>query len=118
MSSKQHWERVYAKQPVHAVSWYQPHAERSLQLIERTGVTGASRIIDVGGGASTLVDDLLLAGYADVTVLDLSRAAMESSRRRLGAPGDRVRWIEADATTAELPERGYDVWHDRACSIF
>lgn len=118
MPSKQHWEQVYTSKASQSVSWYQPHAERSLQLIERSSVNSASRIIDVGGGASTLVDDLLVSGFENVTVLDLSLAALETSRQRLGALGDKVEWIAADVTTITLPENGFDIWHDRAVFHF
>ena len=118
MQSKQHWERVYATKPPERVSWYQPHAEHSLQLIRATGVPLAAPIIDVGGGASTLVDDLLDAGYTAITVLDLSGAALAAARQRLGERAQRVQWIEADITSAALPRHGCDVWHDRAVFHF
>jgi SAM-dependent methyltransferase len=118
MQSKQHWEGVYAAKPPERVSWYQPHAEHSLRLIRETGVAPAAPIIDVGGGASTLVDDLLDAGHAALTVLDLSAAAIAAARQRLGARAQAVRWIEADITRVELPRHGYAVWHDRAVFHF
>lgn len=118
MQSKQHWEKVYTSKPTDAVSWFQPHAESSLGFIHATGVGKDAAIIDVGGGASTLVDDLVAEGYADLTVLDLSGAALEAARRRLGAQGEKVRWIEADITAADLPASRYDVWHDRAVFHF
>jgi ubiquinone/menaquinone biosynthesis C-methylase UbiE len=118
MSSKHHWENVYETKPATGVSWYAPHLERSLQLIERAAGGRDARIIDVGGGASTLVDDLLDRGYSDVTVLDLSAKALDVAKERLGARGARVTWIAADATTVELPEAQYDVWHDRAVFHF
>lgn len=119
MQSKEHWERVYATKPTDRVSWYQPHAEHSLQLIRGTGVPLAAPILDVGGGASTLVDDLLEAGYTGLSVLDLSAAALASARRRLGdARAQRVQWIEADVTRAALPRHGIEVWHDRAVFHF
>jgi ubiquinone/menaquinone biosynthesis C-methylase UbiE len=118
MQAKQHWEQVYQNKTEQSVSWYQPHAELSLKLIERTGANNKSRIVDVGGGASTLVDDLLAAGFNDVTVLDLSLAALQAAKQRLGALSDKVRWIDADVTKADLPARGFDVWHDRAVFHF
>lgn len=119
MQSKEHWERVYATKATDRVSWYQPHAEHSLQLIRGTGVPLAAPILDVGGGASTLVDDLLEAGYTGLTVLDLSAAALAAARRRLGdARARRVQWIEADVTRAALPRHGIEVWHDRAVFHF
>ena len=118
MQSKQHWERVYATKPPERVSWYQAHAEHSLQLIRGTGVPLAAPILDVGGGASTLVDDLLDAGYTAISVLDLSGAALAAARQRLGERAQRVQWIEADITSAALPRHGCDVWHDRAVFHF
>lgn len=118
MQSKEHWERVYSTKAADAVSWYQQHAEHSLQLIETTGVPRTASIIDVGGGASTLVDDLLARNYQDVTVLDLSAAALDSARKRLGAFAGSVTWLESDITRAELPRHAYDLWHDRAVFHF
>lgn len=118
MQSKQHWEKVYATKPTDAVSWFQPHAELSLNLIHGTGMGKDAGIIDVGGGASTLVDDLLAEGYGDLTVLDLSGAALEAARKRLGEKAGKVCWIEADITEVELPAKRYDIWHDRAVFHF
>ena len=118
MQSKQHWEQVYSSKAPDAVSWYQPHAQLSLELIKSTGIVRDAGIIDVGGGASMLVDDLLAEGYTDLTVLDLSHAALEAARSRLKTQESRVRWIEAEVTTADLPNRRYDIWHDRAVFHF
>jgi SAM-dependent methyltransferase len=118
MQSKEHWEKVYQTKPTDAVSWFQEHAEQSLRLIRETGVPLSASIIDVGGGASTLVDDLLAAGYQALTVLDLSRAALASAQERLGEKATSVQWLEANITTAELPIHAHDVWHDRAVFHF
>jgi 2-polyprenyl-3-methyl-5-hydroxy-6-metoxy-1,4-benzoquinol methylase len=118
MQSKEHWERVYSIKAAEAVSWYQEHAERSLRLIEATGVPHEASIIDVGGGASTLVDDLLAKGYRSITVLDLSAAALNAAQKRLAAHARSVAWLEADVTKAELPLHAYSVWHDRAVFHF
>ncbi len=118
MQTKAHWERVYASRSPAEVSWFQPHAERSVRLIREAGVPTEAAIIDVGGGASTLVDDLLAAGYGNVTVLDLSAHALAAARARLGARAREVRWIEANVLEAALPRHGYDVWHDRAVFHF
>jgi ubiquinone/menaquinone biosynthesis C-methylase UbiE len=118
MPNKDHWENVYATKPTHGVSWFQEHAECSLELIRRTGVSKDATIIDVGGGASTLVDDLLASGYSSLTVLDLSAAALAAARQRLGPKADAVRWIEADITRVALPWHAYDLWHDRAVFHF
>jgi ubiquinone/menaquinone biosynthesis C-methylase UbiE len=118
MQSKQHWEEIYTSKPTDAVSWFQPHASLSLDLIKATGVAKDAGIIDVGGGASTLVDDLLANGYNDLTVLDLSAHAMQAARQRLGKDERMVRWIEADITEVDLPPKRYDIWHDRAVFHF
>ena len=118
MDNKQHWEQVYSSKASDAVSWFQPHAELSLRLIHQTGLGKDAAIIDVGGGASTLVDDLVAEGYRDVTVLDLSGAALEVAKRRLGARADRVHWLEGDITQVDFPLHRYDIWHDRAVFHF
>jgi SAM-dependent methyltransferase len=118
MEAKSHWERVYATRSPEAVSWYQPHAQLSLDLIRRIGAGPGTRVIDVGGGASTLVDDLLAAGIADVTVLDISPAALLLARERLGDKAAGVQWITGDITRVELPHAAYDIWHDRAVFHF
>ena len=118
MQPKDHWERVYSTKSTDEVSWYQEHADRSIALIRATGVSPDAAIIDVGGGASTLVDDLLSMGYGKLTVLDLSGAAIDSARNRIGTGASGVTWREADITTAVLPPHAYDVWHDRAVFHF
>lgn len=113
-----HWENIYTiKSPVE-VSWYQPHLETSLELITRTGVEKRAQIIDVGGGASTLVDDLLSEGFQHVTVLDIASAALEKSQARLGDRAGGVTWLSADITQVSLPRLHYDLWHDRAVFHF
>ncbi len=112
-----HWESVYSNKAIDEVSWFQPHALSSLRLI--TGcVNSDAHIVDVGGGASVLVDDLLDAGYRNLTVLDLAESALAASRARLGARAQDVQWIAGDITRAELPAARYDVWHDRAVFHF
>jgi SAM-dependent methyltransferase len=118
MPTKDHWEQVYSAKRADAVSWFQAHAEQSLRLIRATGLPTSAAIIDVGGGASTLVDDLLADGFTDLTVLDLSDAALAAARQRLGSRADGVRWREADVLHASLPAQGYDLWHDRAVFHF
>ena len=118
MHQKEHWEKVYETKAADAVSWFQEHAGLSLDLIKATGAARDAAIIDVGGGASTLVDDLVAEGYTDLTVLDLSAAALSAARRRLGAREGGVRWIEADITSVDLPASRYDIWHDRAVFHF
>lgn len=119
MPSKEYWERVYETKATDSVSWFQAHADRSLQLIQNTGVALSAPIIDVGGGASTLVDDLAANGYSHLTVLDLSSAALAAAKKRLGlARSERVQWLEANITEIELPAHAYEVWHDRAVFHF
>lgn len=118
MQSKDHWEKVYTTKASDTVSWFQPHADTSVALIRATGAALDASIIDVGGGASTLVDDLLALGYTNLTVLDLSSAALAAARQRLGSKASGVRWIEADITQAGLPDRKFDIWHDRAVFHF
>jgi len=116
--TKAHWEEIYRRLPGDTVSWYRPHLETSLAMTERVAGNRGASIIDVGGGESTLADDLLARGYDHVTVLDISETALAESRKRLGADAARVRWMAADATTAEFERAAYDVWHDRAVFHF
>ena len=118
MNKKSHWENVYAAKSVDQVSWYRAHLDTSLKMILRTGVEKDAAIIDVGGGGSTLVDDLLDNGFADVSVLDISKTAIAKSKGRLGNRSQLVNWIEADITAVTLPENHFDVWHDRAVFHF
>jgi len=114
---QQHWESVYRSKSADEVSWFQPHAASSLRLITGCADTEAN-IIDVGGGASVLVDDLIDAGYRNLTVLDLAESALATSRARLGARTQDVQWIAGDVTRVDLPATHYDVWHDRAVFHF
>jgi len=118
MNTKTHWQHIYESKTPTQVSWYQEHAQYSLQFIQNTGVQKTGQIIDIGGGASTLLDDLLMAGFQQVSVLDVSGHALQLARQRLGARANDVNWIEADITQAELPQQAYDVWHDRAVFHF
>jgi ubiquinone/menaquinone biosynthesis C-methylase UbiE len=118
MNSQSHWEKIYAEKAPEAVSWYRPHLEKSLSLIEQIAPRTSAAIIDVGGGESTLVDDLLARGYENVTVLDISQAAIDASRKRLGSASERISWLVADITKVELDASAYDVWHDRAVFHF
>ena len=118
MDAKSHWEKVYAHKPSEAVSWYRPHLEKSLELIERIAPVRCTPILDVGGGESTLVDDHLARGYQNVSVLDVSSTAIDVTRKRLGPKAHAVQWIVGDITAAKLPEKAYDVWHDRAVFHF
>jgi SAM-dependent methyltransferase len=116
--TKPHWDKVYASKQPTEVSWYQPHLRVSFDLIERSGVTQVDHIIDVGGGASTLVDDLLDRDFNNLTVLDISSNAIEVSRSRLGNRAALVHWITDDVLLAPLEKGKYRLWHDRAVLHF
>lgn len=113
-----HWETVYRTKDVHEVSWFQSEASRSLDLITKICADRDAPIIDVGAGASVLVDNLLAFGFRDLSVLDVSEAALAISRQRLGAESARVKWRRADVLQVELDEGAYAVWHDRAVFHF
>jgi len=118
MDLQTHWEKIYGTTAPDAVSWYRTHLERSLELIQRGASERSASIIDVGGGESTLVDDLLAQGYENVTVLDISPTAIEQTKKRLGTAAARVHWLSADITDTHLKPNAYDVWHDRAVFHF
>jgi len=118
MDAKSHWEKIYRSKAPDQVSWYRPHLETSIALIERAAGHRSASIIDIGGGESTLVDDLLAKGFQNVTVLDVSQTAIEATKKRLGPAADGVRWSTADITQVELVPAAYDVWHDRAVFHF
>jgi len=118
MDSQTHWEKIYTEKAPNAVSWFRPHLETSLELIERLAPGRQASIIDVGGGESTLVDDLLARGYENITVLDISQTAIDANKKRLGRTAELVHWLAADITTIELEPLAYDVWHDRAVFHF
>jgi SAM-dependent methyltransferase len=118
MDSQTHWEKIYGTKAPDDLSWYRPHLELSLELIRRAANEPYPSIIDVGGGESTLVDDLIALGYQNVTVLDISRIAIEATQKRLGAASSHVHWLIADITNTELEHGAYDVWHDRAVFHF
>ena len=112
-----HWDSVYATKGEAEVSWFQDSPTISLDLIRAAAPDHGAAVIDVGGGASRLVDALLQDGYRDVSVLDLSANALDATRKRIGAAAATVDWIVADATTWQ-PAKTYDVWHDRAAFHF
>lgn len=118
LSARQtHWDTIYSTKAPDAVSWYEAIPQVSLELIRATGLALDAPIIDVGGGASRLVDALLEVGYSDLTVLDVSAAALEASRLRLGEHSERVERVVADITNWQ-PDRRYNCWHDRAVFHF
>lgn len=114
---KAHWENIYTSKSLNEVSWYQPNPETSLNFIHEFNVPKKAKIIDVGGGDSFLVDHLLMEGYTDITVLDISAAALERAKLRLGKKAQLVKWIVADASKF-TPTEHYDFWHDRAAFHF
>ena len=118
MNGEKHWESVFQRKTAREQSWYKPHLERSLTLLQAAGIERSAAVIDVGGGTSTFVDDLLELGYADLTVLDVSETALKTTQERLGADAARVQWIAADITQVTLPEKRFDFWHDRAVFHF
>lgn len=118
MDANLHWERVYRTKSATEVSWYRPHLDVSLRLIKRTNADHGARIIDVGGGESTLVDDLVGEGYRHVCVLDLSETALRVAKQRLGTNAANVDWLHGDITSYPLSPHAFDVWHDRAVFHF
>ena len=115
---KDHWETIHVQKHPANVSWYQPHLNISLKLIEQVGLNPNSSIIDVGGGFSTLVDDLLKKSVKHITVLDISGQALAAAKTRLGDRASGVSWLEADVVQVQLPQNAYDTWHDRAVFHF
>lgn len=117
MDRKQHWSDVHSKRAPDRASWYQLRPALSLELIDRAGVDPKAGAIDVGGGTSTLVDELLEQGFANLAVLDVAGPALELARARLDDRADQVQWIEADVTEFE-PAQQWGLWHDRAVFHF
>ncbi|MBX6359540.1 MAG: class I SAM-dependent methyltransferase [Acidobacterium ailaaui] len=113
-----YWEHIYGTHKADEVSWYRPHLETSLRLIENTCLERTASILDVGGGSSTLVDDLLARGYQSISVLDISETALSLAKERLQDRADQIHWIAADITSGSLPKHKYDLWHDRAVFHF
>lgn len=118
MSIREHWDEVYRTKAPDEVSWYRPRLDRSLEWIDRMGLEKSAHIVDVGGGASTLVDDLLARDFERLSVADISVYALEHSRKRLGDDAKRVRWIVGDVTIRLFDDDGVDLWHDRAVLHF
>lgn len=113
-----HWEGVYQTKNFDSVSWYAQHLETSLKLIEELAPSKQASIIDVGGGQSTLVDDLLARGYENLTVLDISSAAIEFTQKRLGKDAGKINWCVGDITEFSFNDERFDIWHDRAVFHF
>lgn len=114
---KKHWENIYSTKQLNEVSWYQPTPETSLEYIVTLNIPKTANIIDIGGGDSFLVDNLLELGYQNITVLDISKKAIERAKHRLGKLSENVKWIEADVSNFN-PIEHYDLWHDRAAFHF
>lgn len=112
-----HWQAVYER-PIDGLSWTRSSLDHSLHLLKAHGLSPAIRVIDIGGGASTLVDDLLDFGVSAITVLDLAESALSVAKARLGERGGQVDWRAQDLRVADLPYSGFDLWHDRAVAHF
>ena len=118
MQNSEHWEDVYRNKRFDAVSWYAPHLGESLRLIEQLCPDKTAAIVDIGGGESTLVDDLLQRYYLDVSVLDISATAIDFTKQRLGAKAQQVSWYVGDITQYDFGSKRFDLWHDRAVFHF
>lgn len=118
MDQKAHWEKIYSTKSYTEVSWFTEHIINSLELIHKTNIPQSAAVIDIGGGAASLVDDLLLEGFADITVMDISSAALAIAQARLKEKSAKIHWLEADILTSDLNSRKYDLWHDRAVFHF
>ena len=118
MQSAPHWENIYSTKAIHDVSWFQKHARCSLDLIGRTQISPDARIIDVGSGASILISELIARGYKNLTVLDISSAAIAAAQKQLGSTASGVHWIHCDVTKVKISNHSYDLWHDRAAFHF
>ena len=114
---EKHWEEIYSSKPLETVSWYQPNPETSLHFVQQYNLSREAKIIDIGGGDSFFVDHLLELGYQDITVLDISAAALERAKSRLGDKANTVKWIVKDVCEFQSTEL-YDFWHDRAAFHF
>jgi ubiquinone/menaquinone biosynthesis C-methylase UbiE len=114
---KKHWEDIYQTKQLNEISWFQPKPETSLDFFKQFNIPTTAKVIDIGGGDSFLVDHLIELGYQDITVLDISEAALDRAKKRLGFRASQVNWIVADAATFKPTEK-YDFWHDRAAFHF
>jgi len=117
MNSKTHWEKIYNTKQLSEVSWYQPRPEVSLAFVNELKIAKDAAIIDVGGGDSYFVDQLLQMGYTDITVLDISKSAISRAKERLGDAAKRVNWIVSDIKDLSVDKK-FDFWHDRAAFHF
>jgi 2-polyprenyl-3-methyl-5-hydroxy-6-metoxy-1,4-benzoquinol methylase len=117
MNLKSHWDKVYCTRQQNEVSWYQPTPKVSLGFIHELNIPSTASVIDVGGGDSLLADNLLAAGFTDITVLDISEAAINRVKQRLGKDAEKINWIVSDITVLHT-EKKFDCWHDRAAFHF
>jgi SAM-dependent methyltransferase len=117
-SVREHWRSIYRDKSEAQTSWYSAHLDTSLRLLDALHLPKTTPIIDVGGGRSTLADDLLARGFTQITILDIAAPALESARQRLGAAAERVQWRCVDVLEADLPAANYGLWHDRAVFHF
>jgi SAM-dependent methyltransferase len=118
MNKSQHWNSVYQTKPSDTVSWYTPHLDDSLALVEQFSTDKQAAVIDIGGGESTLVDDLLAKQYQDISVLDISATAIDHTKNRLGTKAKNVAWYVGDITQFDFKNKQFDIWHDRAVFHF
>lgn len=118
VKQKSHWQSIYTSKKLKELSWHQDQAKKSLELVKKTKLGKQATVIDVGGGVSVFVDDLLKQDYKNITVLDISAEALQQSKARLGETYTQVNWIEGDITSVELPSSKFDIWHDRAVFHF
>ena len=118
MNETEHWEEIYSTRSASQVGWYAAHLETSIKWITELKLAPEDPLIDIGGGASTLVDDLLKSGHRNLTVLDLSRRALQLSQQRLNQQSSAITWLNGDVTEIELPPKYFCMWHDRAVFHF
>ena len=118
MNKNKFWQNIYQTKSSKEVSWFVPRLAKSLELIKKTGIQKNGSVIDLGAGASTLVDDLLDEGFTQLTALDIASDSLEISKKRLGVKAKKIKWLEADILKADLPENAFDLWHDRAVFHF
>ena len=116
-STQEHWDRVWAEKDPDEVSWFQAEPRTSLEMIDALNLPPTAPIVDVGGGASRLAGELLERGFRDVTVADVSEAALAKARERLGAAGEEIKWVKADVRSQDFGRR-FALWHDRAVFHF
>jgi len=116
--TRDHWEKIYSSRKPAETSWFRPHLELSTRWIDSVALDRSASILDVGGGQSTLVDDLIVRGFPNISVLDISETAIQRVKQRLGSASQRVTWLVEDILQAPLPAESYDVWHDRAVFHF